>query len=495
MKLKEIAPIIKKELIYKNYCMIVKKPKKYTQITRNKMFDEIIKTYNDPKNIQEILTFKEAKMLQKALKNNNQIKDSQHKTGRSLYQKMLLLPDFNQLNDILYIPEELNSSIKEAVQTIDLNILKQHDRLTELIHGLIMVYGIIDIKDFINIILSYYPNQNYDDIYNYLTSTKNINHIISIKNNKIEAYDYSLENIGNEIIELQKSYPIYDYKIYSENEIRNIAQGKYSHPSYKAFIKFIDKNLNYYEKEILIRNFIFCINTVCDPDSFCDWLHENFNHNNIDLDKLCELFIEAYFNYPCAVVYGQIFSELITSHENYQSMAIQTNASLNEKDCKLFFKVYLGLLEYTNKKMHITNIKKIYKKENLPVEKLIKIRNSLYNNLNIIDSFIKDNPFNFNNDELSIVKQFKNGIIRDFIIIEHRPNSTIVADDHNNFYKIKGLTSNIDEVISAPAIANMLLLPFKNIIIYDGLINVYPIQIPPQIRGTLKNAQIKETLD
>lgn len=79
------------------------------------MFDEIIKTYNDPKNIQEILTFKEAKMLQKALKNNNQIKDSQHKTGRSLYQKMLLLPDFNQLNDILYIPEELNSSIKEAV--------------------------------------------------------------------------------------------------------------------------------------------------------------------------------------------------------------------------------------------------------------------------------------------------------------------------------------------------------------------------------------------
>lgn len=148
-----------------------------------------------------------------------------------------------------------------------------------------------------------------------------------------------------------------------------------------------------------------------------------------------------------------------------------------EKDIILFFNAYLGLLEYANKKLRVTNLKKIYRKENLPTDKLIKIRDALFKkHRNIINDFINDTPSNFNSDELEIITNFKNGIIDKFIIIEHRQDGAIVCGKDNVNYKIKGLYSNIEEVIPTPAIAEMLILPFKNIITYDGLISTYPVQ-------------------
>ena len=119
MKLKELGTIVRKEFIYNCYCNIVTEPKEYKKITRNKMFDEIIKTYSNIKNIQDILTYKEVIFLKKALK-NNQIEANHDNISRELYTKMLLLPNFNTIDDILYIPEELSEYILEAIKTLDL---------------------------------------------------------------------------------------------------------------------------------------------------------------------------------------------------------------------------------------------------------------------------------------------------------------------------------------------------------------------------------------
>ena len=51
-------------------------------------------------------------------------------------------------------------------------------------------------------------------------------------------------------------------------------------------------------------------NTICDPASLCEWLNDIFYQKDIDIDKLCDLFTEAYFNYPCAVLYGHEVSNL-----------------------------------------------------------------------------------------------------------------------------------------------------------------------------------------
>ncbi len=74
MKLKELGTIVRKEFIYNCYCNIVTEPKEYKKITRNKMFDEIIKTYSNIKNIQDILTYKEVIFLKKSFKKTIKLK-------------------------------------------------------------------------------------------------------------------------------------------------------------------------------------------------------------------------------------------------------------------------------------------------------------------------------------------------------------------------------------------------------------------------------------
>lgn len=498
MKLKELGTIVRKEFIYNCYCNIVTEPKEYKKITRNKMFDEIIKTYSNIKNIQDILTYKEVIFLKKALK-NNQIEAGHDNISRELYTKMLLLPNFNTIDDILYIPEELSEYILEAIKTLDLQKIKRKSELDEIIKGMIMAYGIMNIDTFIEILLKYYPDKNYDELYDYLITAKSLKHIIDIDDDIIQNYDYLGENIGNEILDLQEEYPIFEYKIFSKNTLRLIAGDKYDHRSYTDFTNFLTANLMTYESEFIITNFRNCVNTVCDPESFCEWLEETFYQKDFDLDELCDLFTEAYFNYPCAVLYGHPISDLTDYFENDDAAyppVIQSNARMCEDDVKTFFKIYLGLLEYANKKLRVTNLKKIYRKKDLPSEKLTKIRDALFkNHRNIIDDFIKDNPFNFNDDELKILDNFKFGIIDQFIIVEHRQDCTIVCTKNNVSYKIKGLYSNIGEIIPAPALTEMLILPFRNVITYDGLISAYPISMGPGIIKMINELSKTEALE
>ena len=454
------------------------------------MFDEIIKTYSNIKNIQDILTYKEAIFLKKALQ-NNQIKASYDNISRELYTKMLLLPNFNTIDDMLYIPEEL--------KTLDLQKIKRKSELDEIIKGMIMAYGIMNIDTFIEILLKYYPDKNYDELYDYLITAKSLKHIIDINDDIIQNYDYLGENIGDEILDLQEEYPILEYKIFSKNTLRLIASDKYDHQSYIDFTNFLTANLMTYESEFIITNFRNCVNTVCDPESFCEWLEETFYQKDIDLDELCDLFTEAYFNYPCAVLYGHSILDLTNYFENDNaaySPVIQSNARMCEDDVKTFFKIYLGLLEYANKKLRVTNLKKIYQKKGLPSEKLTKIRDALFKkHRSIINDFIKDNPFNFNDEELKILDNFKFGIIDQFIIVEHRQDCTIVCPKNNVSYKIKGLYSNIGEIIPAPALAEMLILPFKNVITYDGLITTYPISMGPGMIKMINEIRKIEALD
>ncbi len=139
-----------------------------------------------------------------------------------------------------------------------------------------MVYGVMNITTFIKILLKYYPDKNYDELYNYLIAAKSLECIISIDNDKIENYEYLEEHISDKILTLQKEYPTFKYREFSKKELQNIANGKYSHPNYRKFINFLTKNLMSYESIHVITNFQNYINTICDPASFCEWLNDIF---------------------------------------------------------------------------------------------------------------------------------------------------------------------------------------------------------------------------
>lgn len=83
---------------------------------------------------------------------------------------------------------------------------------------------------------------------------------------------------------------------------------------------------------------------------------------------------------------------------------------LNQSEYDLFFKIHKNILLFTNK---TTKISKKFKKlddwgeySNF-MNDACKLRNHLFNNKNLIDQFIKENPASFNPEELEVTKNWK----------------------------------------------------------------------------------------
>lgn len=65
------------------------------------------------------------------------------------------------------------------------------------------------------------------------------------------------------------------------------------------------------------------------------------------------------------------------------------------------------------------------------------------------DEFIKENPYNFSEEEINVTKDFKKHVKSNFLMIVgfDKDYTKILAED-GKLYMVKGLRSNIDEVVS-----------------------------------------------
>lgn len=64
----------------------------------------------------------------------------------------------------------------------------------------------------------------------------------------------------------------------------------------------------------------------------------------------------------------------------------------------------------------------------------MELYEKLFSNLELIDSFATENPFNFNREELDIVKSFKNYVKDRFLIVAHLKDYSIfmtTGEDQN----------------------------------------------------------------
>jgi len=172
---------------------------------------------------------------------------------------------------------------------------------------------------------------------------------------------------------------------------------------------------------------------------------------------------------------------------------------LEKKDTDLFYKLYKPLFVYSNKKGKFS--KDVNKTEDIDVYKIkmdemLKIRDNIYNLPEIIDSFILENPENFSDEELTIIKGWKNFVRKEFYIMEYLKEYTTFFDASKDgkIYGVLGLYSPLEYVVKhpLPCIVKAVLLPFKGKIIYDGFIVPYNVTFGPTMRKDLMR-DYKET--
>lgn len=164
---------------------------------------------------------------------------------------------------------------------------------------------------------------------------------------------------------------------------------------------------------------------------------------------------------------------------------------LEKKDVDLFYKLYEPLLVYANKKGKIS--KDTNKTEDIDFRKInkndfLKVRDYIYDHPEIIDSFVQENPKNFSDEELTIIKGWKDFVRKEFYIMEHTKEHTAFFDASKDgkIYGVLGLHSPLENVVEyIPCIVKAVLLPFKEQIIYDGLLIPYSVRFGQTMRKNL----------
>ncbi len=128
----------------------------------------------------------------------------------------------------------------------------------------------------------------------------------------------------------------------------------------------------------------------------------------------------------------------------------------------------------------------------MPLEEKVEVRDALYENIELLDSFVKENPASLSSEELGIVSSWRDFVKGTFYVFRYLKSHTIFLNSESppKAYGVLGITDAFDEIFDgvAPIMVETTLLPFKGRIIYDGLMQAYPLLFGGGIRRSINES-------
>ena len=163
---------------------------------------------------------------------------------------------------------------------------------------------------------------------------------------------------------------------------------------------------------------------------------------------------------------------------------------LSTEDVKLFYKINWALLFYVNQKYPvIKNLKEPMFKDMPPVN-IISLYKNLISHIELYDSFVSENTFNFTQEELEIIKSWKNYIKSKFLIMAYLRDYTVfmTISSEQKVYGVLGLSDRIRDLIPPfiPQYVETILLPFRGKIVYCGYIYSYNVRIDENLKRSIQ---------
>jgi hypothetical protein len=159
-------------------------------------------------------------------------------------------------------------------------------------------------------------------------------------------------------------------------------------------------------------------------------------------------------------------------------------------EAKKYYKIFWALLGYVNNKFSISQEfdEQVENERVLPLT-TDPIREKLWSDDSLLGSFVSENPAELTDDELDIAASWKHRIKGTFFVYRYLVKHTIFIDDSSppRAYGVHGIISPLEEIITAPlpVMVKAVLLPFKDRIIIDGIMNTYNIRFGAGYRSNL----------
>jgi len=170
---------------------------------------------------------------------------------------------------------------------------------------------------------------------------------------------------------------------------------------------------------------------------------------------------------------------------------------LTPLDVELFFRLHRALLFFVNQRLKVVadDVASPEEFAALSPEVRFKVREAFLNHTDLLQSFVDENPAHLTEEELAIVRSWRHLVAGKFYIFRELKKYTVFlsTDKQPIAYGVLALSQPFEEMVGPylPVLTETVLLPFKGMIVYDGLLNTYRISFGPGIRRSL-NESFKE---
>ena len=155
--------------------------------------------------------------------------------------------------------------------------------------------------------------------------------------------------------------------------------------------------------------------------------------------------------------------------------------TLSREDGQLYYKLWLPMLDFVNRKYRINRkLKSIATAKELDPAEVKKIANKLWSDVTIIDDYLNENP-DLPDDHKEIIRSWKRRIQGKFMMERHLQKGTIfISLEDEEVYQVSGIISSWEEMFFGAPMPLMLeatFMPFRDVIISDGLVMLYNILV------------------
>ena len=165
--------------------------------------------------------------------------------------------------------------------------------------------------------------------------------------------------------------------------------------------------------------------------------------------------------------------------------------TLSESDAKLFYELWFPLLDYVNDKRHVNKkIGKIHGARHSDPGQVKEIANVLWTHTSDIDEYLRCRKDDLSDDHKCIIAGWKKAITDKFFLERHLKKGSIFIDYNDNVYQVKGIITSWEEMFwfrPLPILLDVTLIPFRDVIISDGLVIEAPVVFGRNYASELKD--------
>ena len=168
--------------------------------------------------------------------------------------------------------------------------------------------------------------------------------------------------------------------------------------------------------------------------------------------------------------------------------------NLSPEDCQLFYKLHQALLYFVNEHLLLIRAPLAGPEEfakRSPQER-VRVRDALLEHMGLIDAFLAANGAELSSEECAIIASWHNLVAGQFYVYRYLKKHTIflTANSPVLAYGVLALADPFQDIVGPvlPRLGNTVLLPFKDNIVYDGILAGYNVTFGPGIRRHLKES-------